>query len=155
MLCLLVCFLLSHSSFPLMHQHLTHCMLMGDAGMCFFSPGPCGTSHTGSMFTHKLLWPCPDRHVIECAPQGTHSPSDPGGEGSQDCPWSLKLSSLIACCLFPVAAMHLHRSPSHLLPSICCLSNSRDLVATWPRKHSNNARPQPWWLSPQPILHQC
>jgi hypothetical protein len=32
MLCLLICFLLSHSSLPFTHQHLTQSILLGDAG---------------------------------------------------------------------------------------------------------------------------
>jgi hypothetical protein len=47
MQCLLICFLLSHSSLPLMHQHLSQSILLGDTGICFVSPAPGGTRHGG------------------------------------------------------------------------------------------------------------
>jgi hypothetical protein len=86
------------------------------------------------------------------APQGTSSPSGPGRESSKNCPWGLKLSSLVDSASFlwlPCICTLL------LPPSLCCLSNSQAKVATQPRKHANNGWHQPQWPSPQPITHQC
>jgi hypothetical protein len=143
MLCLLICFLLSHSFLfsdpvPLMHQHLTHSMLLGDAGMCFISPAPCGTRHVGPMCTHKVLWLHPDRHSKGAelqgwpVPQGTSSPSGPGGEGNKDCLWVLKLSSLV----IPASLLRLPVVCTCPLPLLSAL-----FLTPGPRKHAGNGRP--------------
>jgi hypothetical protein len=48
MLCLLICFLLSHSSLLLMHQHFAQSMLLGDDEMHFISSAPCGMRQCGA-----------------------------------------------------------------------------------------------------------
>jgi hypothetical protein len=68
-------------------------MLLGDAGMLFISPTPCGRKHEGlytptSYCGHVFVdtqsevaelqrWP---------VPKGVSLPSGPGGEGGKDCP---------------------------------------------------------------------
>jgi hypothetical protein len=90
----LIYFLLNHSSLSLMHQHLPQSMLLGDAGIRFISPEPCGKRHAGPVpptgcSSHVLIDTQPGRVELQRGPvlKVASSPSGPGREGSnQDSP---------------------------------------------------------------------
>jgi hypothetical protein len=106
MLCLLICFILNYSSLPLTHQHLTHSMLLVDAGMSFIRSAPCGKRHVGPMCTHKLLWYILDTQLGRAELQRCCSAT--GFKFTIWPRWRALRTALSSHCLFPAAAMRLH-----------------------------------------------